>query len=72
MGKFLIFSHVNERGTTSGMRRSEVDGTEVDALRAARMREVLGDEQIFDIVQTDCRQESGKRMRQVERQGRKQ
>jgi len=60
MSKFLIFSH-----SEKGMRRSEVEGSEADVAREARWHEVLDDEQIYDIVETNC-QETGKRLRQVE------
>lgn len=59
MSRFLIYSH-----SSKGMRRSEVIGTEADVVREARLHEVLDDEQIYDVVETDC-QESGERMRQV-------
>lgn len=62
--KFSIFSHGTEQGT-QGMRRSEVEGDERQARRAARQLEVLG-YGVDGIVQTDC-QEVGQRMRQVER-----
>jgi hypothetical protein len=60
MSRFLIFSH-----SEKGMRRSEVVGTEADVRLEARLHELLDDEQIYDVIETDC-QESGKRLRQVE------
>jgi hypothetical protein len=65
MGLFTIFSHGTERGT-DGLRRTELEGNERTARRAARELEVLGYE-VDDIVETNC-QESGQRMRQVKRQ----
>ena len=67
MSLFSIFSIDKDRG----LKRSDVE--EVDdkgVQRAARLREVLGGETIYDIVQTDC-QEYGKRTRQVEYKGSK-
>ncbi len=64
--KFTIFSTVPN---VRGLRRTEVEEVdEAGVLRAARLREVLEDEETYDIVETvetNC-QETGKRLRQVE------